>query len=99
MNLDKIQSVYEEFQKNGWSNHEHADPYQSILLFFKWEYWSDSHVCKGFDIRFTEDALIEELDVELHHFFELVGAYTHTGDIMGVLERWLSPGRELEKRY
>ena len=86
MNFDKIEIAYNHIKLAGWDN---SNPFLAILQPFGWQDYGERHVwrdCK--DIRFTEDAIMEELGVELHHYYELVGSYTLTGDILGVLERW-----------
>ena len=86
MHLDNIKRVYDRFSKDGWTD----EPYKDIVAPFGWTCWGGDHVRKGDELRFTQDAILEELDIELHHYHELVGSYTHTGDILGVLERWLT---------
>ena len=88
MDFDNIKIAFNHLNLNGWDN----DPCLSILIPFGWVDYDDGegHVWRdGKDIRFTEDALMEELGIEIHHYHELVGSYTLTGDILGVLERWL----------
>ena len=85
MNIDNIQKCYDELRINGWTDNYLLD----MVKPFGWSGWGYEHARKDDVIRYSDDVVIEVFDIELYHYYELVGAYMCTGDILDTLKRWL----------
>ena len=85
MNLENIKIALDHIRANGYGD----DPYAAIVYPFGWECFGDRHVIYGDDIRFTEDAVQQELGIDIYGFYTIKGAVVHSNDLIGVLEHWL----------